>query len=43
MVVTEGRLHAVRYKQGFDSYIAEQGYTDVKTLVDFSGSKGADQ
>ncbi|MDP2007977.1 MAG: DEAD/DEAH box helicase family protein [Rubrivivax sp.] len=38
MVVTEGRLHAVRYKQAFDSYIAEQGYTDVKTLVAFSGS-----
>lgn len=38
MVVTEGRLHAVRYKQTFDKYIAERGYTDVKTLVAFSGS-----
>jgi len=37
MVVTEGRLHAVRYKQTFDSYISEKGYTDVKTLVAFSG------
>lgn len=37
MVVTEGRLHAVRYKQTFDKYIAEKGYTDVKTLVAFSG------
>ncbi len=37
MVVTDGRLHAVRYKQGFDSYIVEKGYTDVKTLVAFSG------
>jgi len=37
MVVTEGRLHAVRYKLAFDSYIAEKGYTDVKTLVAFSG------
>ena len=37
MVVTEGRLHAVRYKQTFDSYIAEQGYKDIKTLVAFSG------
>ncbi|MEN9480119.1 MAG: hypothetical protein RLZZ298_1514 [Pseudomonadota bacterium] len=37
MVVTEGRLHAVRYKQTFDNYIAEKGYTDVKTLVAFSG------
>lgn len=37
MVVTEGRLHAVRYKQSFDRYIADKGYTDVKTLVAFSG------
>ena len=37
MVVTDGRLHAVRYKQAFDNYIAEKGYTDVKTLVAFSG------
>ena len=32
MVVTGGRLHAVRYKQTFDKYISEKGYTDVKTL-----------
>ena len=38
MVVTEGRLHAVRYKLAFDGYIAEKGYSDVKTLVAFSGS-----
>ncbi|OGB28321.1 MAG: type I restriction endonuclease subunit R [Burkholderiales bacterium RIFCSPLOWO2_12_FULL_61_40] len=38
MVVTDGRLHAVRYKQTFDNYIAEKGYTDVKTLVAFSGT-----
>jgi type I restriction enzyme R subunit len=38
MVVTDGRLHAVRYKQAFDNYIAEKGYTDVRTLVAFSGS-----
>ena len=37
MVVTDGRLHAVRYKQTFDKYIAEKGYKDVKTLVAFSG------
>ena len=30
------RLHAVRYKQAFDKYIAEKGYTDIKTLVAFS-------
>ncbi|MGL4576914.1 MAG: type I restriction enzyme subunit R domain-containing protein, partial [Burkholderiaceae bacterium] len=37
MVVTDSRLHAVRYKQAFDQYIAEKGYTDVRTLVAFSG------
>lgn len=37
MVVTDGRLHAVRYKQAFDAYITENGYTDVRTLVAFSG------
>lgn len=37
MVVTDSRLHAVRYKQSFDKYITEKGYTDVRTLVAFSG------
>lgn len=37
MVVTDSRLHAVRYKQSFDKYIADKGYTDVKSLVAFSG------
>ncbi len=37
MVVTASRLHAVRYKRALDAYIAEKGYTDVKTLVAFSG------
>jgi type I restriction enzyme, R subunit len=37
MVVTESRLHAVRYKLAFDKYIAEKGYMDVRTLVAFSG------
>lgn len=36
MVVTGSRLEAVRYKQGFDKYIREQGYP-IKTLVAFSG------
>ena len=27
----------MRYKQAFDKYIAEKGYTDVRTLVAFSG------
>lgn len=37
MVVTSSRLHAVRYKQAFDKYIATKGYSDIKTLVAFSG------
>ncbi|MET0119259.1 MAG: DEAD/DEAH box helicase family protein [Sedimenticola sp.] len=38
MVVTRSRLHAVRYKQAFDNYIQDKGYTDIKTLVAFSGT-----
>ena len=38
MVVTGSRAHAVRYKQEFDKYIAEKGYTEIKTLVAFSGT-----
>jgi len=38
MVVTSSRLHAVRYKLAFNKYIAEKGYTDIKTLVAFSGT-----
>lgn len=38
MVVTSSRLHAVRYKQAFDKYIADNGYAGVRTLVAFSGS-----
>lgn len=38
MVVTDSRLHAVRYKLAFDKYISQKGYKDVKTLVAFSGT-----
>ena len=38
MVVTRSRLHAVRYKQAIDAYIAEKKYKDVRTLVAFSGT-----
>ena len=38
MVVTSSRLHAIRYKEAFDKYISEKGYTDIKTLVAFSGT-----
>ena len=38
MVVTSGRLPAVRYMQAFERYIAENKYTDVHALVAFSGT-----
>lgn len=38
MVVTRSRLHAVRYKQAIDAYIADKNYRDVRTLVAFSGT-----
>lgn len=38
MVVTRSRLHVVRYKEAFDAYIKEKGYTDIKALVAFSGT-----
>jgi type I restriction enzyme R subunit len=38
MVVTSSRLHAVRYKLAFDRYIADNGYTDIRPLVAFSGT-----
>lgn len=37
MVVTSSREHAVRYKLAFDNYIHEKGYTDIRSLVAFSG------
>lgn len=38
MVVTASRLHAVRYYLEFNKYLKEKGYTDIKTLVAFSGT-----
>ena len=37
MVVTSSRLHAVRYKQAIETYIAKMRYTDLAALVAFSG------
>lgn len=37
MVVTASRLHAVRYKQAIDAYIAKRSYSDLAALVAFSG------
>ena len=38
MVVTTSRLHAVRYKLAFDRYLEHNGYTDIRSLVAFSGT-----
>ena len=38
MVVTSSRLHAVRYKLSFEHYLAENGYTNIRALVAFSGT-----
>jgi type I restriction enzyme, R subunit len=38
MVVTTSRLHAVRYMQAFQRYLAEKQYTDIRPLVAFSGT-----
>ena len=38
MVVTSSRLHAVRYKLSFEAYLSENGYTDIRPLVAFSGT-----
>lgn len=42
MVVTRSRLHAVRYKQAIDAYIAKKGYDksspSIRALVAFSGT-----
>jgi type I restriction enzyme R subunit len=37
MVVTSSRKEAVRYKLGFDKYIAEKGYRKIYSMVAFSG------
>src|SRR5690625_6531482 len=39
MLVTRSRLHAVRYKHAFDAYIKQKHYTDMKTLIAFSGDR----
>ncbi|MBD2694834.1 type I restriction endonuclease subunit R, partial [Anabaena catenula] len=43
MVVTRSREHAVKYKLAFDKYIQEKGYSDIKSLVAFSGSITLDE
>lgn len=38
MVVTSSRLHAVRYMLAFRTYLEEQGYSNIRPLVAFSGT-----
>ena len=38
MVVTGSRLAAVQYKLAFDRYIKEKGYSNIRSLVAFSGT-----
>jgi type I restriction enzyme R subunit len=38
MVVTDSREAALRYKMQMDNYIKEKDYTDLQTLVAFSGT-----
>lgn len=38
MVVTSGRLQAVKYYHQFNDYIASRGYKDIKPLVAYTGS-----
>ena len=42
MVITKSRESAVRYHQAFEDYIAKKGYSDIKSLVAFSGKVKAD-
>ena len=37
MVITKSRESAVKYHQAFEDYIAKKGYSDIKSLVAFSG------
>jgi len=37
MIVTSSRKTAVRYKLALDKYVKEQGYSDIVTMVAFSG------
>lgn len=39
MVVTSSIISAIEYRQAFDDYIRQQGYTDVHALVAFEGAK----
>lgn len=42
MVVTESRAGAVKYNKAFNDYIKRKGYTDIHSLVAFSGKVTVD-
>ena len=42
MIVTESREHAYRYYHGVKSYINDNGYSDLRALVAFSGDLNVD-
>ena len=42
MVITKSRESAVKYHQAFEDYIAKKGYSDIKSLVAFSGKVKVD-
>lgn len=42
MVVTSSRMEAYRWSEKMNAYIAEKGYSDMRTLVAFSGSLTTD-
>jgi type I restriction enzyme R subunit len=39
MVVTDSRIAAIRYKTAIDAYIKKMGYSEITTLVAFSGDR----
>ncbi len=42
MVITASRAGAVKYHQAFEEYIEKKGYSDIKSLVAFSGKVAID-
>ncbi|MEG7524469.1 MAG: DEAD/DEAH box helicase family protein [Chromatiales bacterium] len=42
MIVTSSRAQAVMFKRGFDDYVKQKGYPDLKALVAFSGKVSGD-
>ena len=43
MVITKSRESAVKYHRAFEEYIAKKGYSDIRSLVAFSGKVKLDE